>query len=665
PGGGAIDPALSAALGQDVTSIAVPASGTTLADFAAMAGALFPTDEGRARSLAPATDTWSFDGTYALPLSDQIGASINAKYSITNTAALLGLSSGTVTVPAGGASPFAAPVLLTRAYGVLGNDSHAETAHIGASTDGRFGRWRWTVTGNFDQAESRTTTDRGVDYAVLQAAINAGTNPFVANPAAIITLLQPDTTAQKTRTGDANATLNGPLFMLPAGRVRTTMQLGFERIDLDAQSDRAGIITLTDLGRSSWTGSANIDVPLTDRDSHVLSAIGTLSANGRFAYRDVSDFGGLKSWTVGGTWSPVERVDVIASWIGEENAPTVAQLGAAAIATPLVTLYDFTRGQTVLATVLTGGNSALLAERRRDFKLSANWRPLADTDWLLTATYARTRSQNTTADFPTLTPEIEAAFPGRVVRDVDGHIVSVDQRAVNFAATDGRQIRYGISYARSFGTPARGPMAGLMGGARPGGPPPGGGAGGGGAMGGGGGGGRGPGMFGPPGGGGGRWSVAAYHTIILQDDVLIRAGVPVLDRLNGSATGSSGGTSRHQVEFDGGWTNKGIGLRANGTWSSSTTVVGGPVAGGGTASDLYFSPLLTVNLRLFVDLNQRRALVRSFGFFRNSRVRLSIDNLLADVRDVHDSTGATPLRYQPAYIDPYGRVFEISFRKQF
>lgn len=172
-------------------------------------------------------------------------------------------------------------------------------------------------------------------------------------------------------------------------------------------------------------------------------------------------------------------------------------------------------------------------------------------------------------------------------------------------------------------------------------------------------------MFGGPGGNGGRWSLAAYHTVRFEDEILIRTGVPVLDLLDGSAASSTGGSPRHQVEFDGGWFYKGFGVRGNGTWQQGTTVVGGPVAGGGTASDLRFSPLFTVNLRAFVNLDQQESLVAAVPFLRGSRIRVSVDNLFNDRLNVRDGTGAVPLRYQPGLIDPLGRTIEISFRKQF
>ncbi len=589
--------------------------------------------EGFQRTLLPGSDAIDLDATFAQPLSTGVGGSVNLRYNRAESRGLLGPS-------------LADPDMALR------SSADTDTFHAGASSDGRFGRWRWTLTGNYDRVVGTVANER---------------NDPLGGPAPLI-----DRTRSVSTTADADAVLNGSLFALPAGPVRTTFQAGWRDIGLDAVSRRGALSTATDLNRTALTGSANIDVPITSRRDDVLAFLGDLSVNGRYALRDVSDFRLLKSWTAGLNWSPTERVDLVASIIRDQTAPTVTQLGAPQLVTPLRTVFDFTRGETVLADVISGGNPALQAETRRDVRFSANWRPIEDTDFLLTASYARVRSANTTAEFPLLTPEIEAAFPGRVVRGSDGRIVSVDQRPVNFEATRGEQLRYGVSYAKTFGVPQGRPggMPGMGGGGRPpgagAGGPPGAGGGGGRPPGAGGGGGpRGPGgMFGGP-GGGGRWSIAAYHTVIFEDEVLIRTGVPVLDLLGGSATGSSGGTARHSVEFDGGWFYKGLGFRANGSWRDGSRVIGGPVAGGGTASDLNFSPQMVINLRAFIDINQQARFIERHPFFRNTRLRIAVDNVFDDRQSVRDAGGIVPLRYQPGFIDPLGRSFEIDFRKQF
>ena len=674
-GGGEISPALSAIAGQTLTLADVPTgagAGTPLAQFASGTPGSPVVDDGRYRTLVRGAETWSVNSTFAMPVSATTNASINGRYSITDSTGMLGLASATLTIPtANTANPFGRDVLFTRAYeaaGALDSSSRSETGHVGISSDGRIGPWRWTVTSNYDHGIARDTSERGIDTTTLQAAIAAGANPYTLGATPQLLTINRDQTRTITDTADVDALLSGRLFDLPAGPVRTTVQAGWKYIKLDGQSLRSGVITLTDLSRTALSASNTIDIPIASRSDDILAVLGDLSLNGRYSLRDVSDFSTLKSWTAGATWSPVERLSINFGWTSDANAPTVSQLGAPALATALVSVYDFTRGETVLATTISGGNPGLLAEQRHDFNIGLNWRPIPDTDFNLTASFSDAHSNNTTASFPLLTPEIEAAFPGRVVRDSGGQIISVDRRPVNFAGTDQQQIRYGFNFSKSFAQPP----AGRGGPGMPGGGGP--------RMGGGPGGGSGPGGrpggagtqvrmggmgFGPPGGMGGRWSLSLFHTVKLQDEIIIRDGLARLDLLNGSATSSSGGSSRHAVEMDGGVFYRGMGIRMNGTWSSGSHVVGGPVAGGGTASDLSFSPLLTANLRMFVDLNQRTGLVRAVPFFANSRMRISVENLFDTTRTVRDGSGTVPLSYQPAYLDPIGRVIELSFRKQF
>ncbi|MEP3464625.1 MAG: ABC transporter ATP-binding protein, partial [Parasphingorhabdus sp.] len=159
---------------------------------------------------------------------------------------------------------------------------------------------------------------------------------------------------------------------------------------------------------------------------------------------------------------------------------------------------------------------------------------------------------------------------------------------------------------------------------------------------------------------GGRWQLSAYHTIGLQDRILIRPGVQELDLLNGSATGSTGGSPRHEFELSGGWFNNGIGFRLQGEHQSATRVIGGL-----TGSDLQFSDLTTLNLRIFVNLDDRGNLTERFKFLKGSRIALRFDNIFNDIQDVRDNSGLVPLRYQSGFLDPVGRYIEIDFRKRF
>jgi outer membrane receptor protein involved in Fe transport len=150
--------------------------------------------------------------------------------------------------------------------------------------------------------------------------------------------------------------------------------------------------------------------------------------------------------------------------------------------------------------------------------------------------------------------------------------------------------------------------------------------------------------------------------VILQDELLIRPGVPVLDLLNGAAAGNTGGQPQNEVEAQLGFTQKGMGVRLSADWKSATTVRGGL---GSTTGDLNFSDITKVNLRLFADLGAQRNLVQKHPWLRGSRITLSANNLFDQRVEVRDANGLIPASYQPAYLDPAGRTVKLSFRKLF
>ena len=141
----------------------------------------------------------------------------------------------------------------------------------------------------------------------------------------------------------------------------------------------------------------------------------------------------------------------------------------------------------------------------------------------------------------------------------------------------------------------------------------------------------------------------------------MRPGGPVFDPLDGYPSGSGGGLARHKIEAQAGVTWKGLGARASAAWQSGTFISGD----GSPAGPLTFSPLGTVDLRLFADFAQMRRLVLHHPWLSGTRVTLSVSNLLDAHERVRDAFGNTPISYQPAYIDPVGRVVKLSIRKLF
>jgi len=539
----------------------------------------------------------------------------------------------------------------------LARNTSSDTAHGGFVFDGNVSSWNWSVTGNADAAHNITNTDKDADVRDLA-----------------------DTT---TLSGDVDAVANGKLFQLPAGDASTTLHVGAATIHQDSDRRRDRVEASNSLGRTSGNASVNVDLPVSRRNSD-FAALGTLTLNANAKIEQLSDFGSLTTIGGGANWSPVRRLNLITSWTREEGAPTVQQLGDPILDTPDTRIFDFTTGETVLVTAITGGNPNLDSDRRNVFKLGANWQPFQNTDLRLRADYVHTKIEDPISSFPGPSAELEAAFPDRFVRDDDGNLVAVDLRPVNFESSRRDTLRLGFDFSKPLKSapPSQAAIAAFRarraatqgagqqtpspeGGPPPdagtspaGGPPAGGSERGaqGGSFGGGGAGG-----FGRFGGGnrnGGRLTFSLTDTITLVDKVTIRDGLK-LDYLDGDALGQGGGRPRHQVEGRAGYFNNGLGAFLSANWQSGTQVESAD------GDDLRFSPLATFDLRLFANLGQRFDLVAKHPWLRGSSVRFEVSNIFDTKQRVRDAHGEVPFNFQPDLLDPQGRTISITIRKLF
>ena len=698
-----------------------------LSDFAATARIPNTSDVRRYRTLSPQTQQVSANLVLSRGILGGISATVNATLEATSSSAQQGLPGVSLLIPAGDPfSPFGLPVRLDRyvtGLGPLDQDAQTWTGHLGTSLNRDLKGWRLSLTGAYDHVDAQTDSDSGVDPAPLQALItarSAGFNPFAPLPGDLLGMLAQNRAHSQSDTANIQFLASGPILTVPAGNVRASLKLGETGSWLASSSQRLGIDQSVDLSRTATNLQANFDLPLASKRNNVLPALGELSVNFNVAADQVSDFGTLTTLGYGLNWTPVTGVTFIVSHTHDQAAPTEQQLGDPVQRTAGTRIFDFATGKTVDVVRIDGGERGLIADDRDVLKVGVTYKPFTDHDLTLTANYVESRIDNAIASLPAATAEIEAAFPERFVRDAGGNLTEVDYRPVNFALEQRKELRWGLNFSRPIGPQqtfrgrfgAGGPDARRPDGSRPdrsgpdgqrqdggradgqggvrppggagpdadGGPPPGPGTGGpdggpprafGGEGGGGrdGGGGRGGGGRGFGGGGGaqnGRLQFAIYHTVFFQDDILIRPGVPTLDLLNGSAMGGNGGQPRHEVEAQFGFTEKGLGARLSADWKSGTSVHGGVGGGpGAAAGDLTFSDIARINLRLFADLGAQRNLVQQHRWLRGSRVTLSITNLFDQRIQVKDANGVTPLSYQPAYLDPAGRVVKLSIRKLF
>ncbi|WP_041559035.1 TonB-dependent receptor plug domain-containing protein [Novosphingobium sp. PP1Y] len=402
-------------------------------------------DPARYRSLADAASTLELNGTMTQGIGEGGLAgsiTVNGAYTHEQTTSLSGLD--TVTLSYGGDNEIRTlpDPLTTR--------SVVDTFEGGLGYNTMIGDWTFSTTADGSYTDTNTRTDRRRDTDALVAAAASGAlaigGALPAVPGAGVDVARNRALALATLT-----TLSGRPFRMPAGDASLTIKGGFDFNRTTSEDSRTDIGAFT-LRRSDVSGGVNLAVPLTSRGEDFLGAVGDFTLNVGGGIDHLSDFGSLKNWNLGLTWNPTDTLSFQASYLVEDAAPSLSQLGAPTILTYNVSVYDFTNSTTSLVTVTSGGNPDLVKEKQRDIKLSATWKlPFLDRSNLLVE-YFRNRSSDVTKSFPLLTPAIEAAFPGRVTRDAFGNLIAIDRRAVTYDEVSTSSMRWGFNISGKLGS---------------------------------------------------------------------------------------------------------------------------------------------------------------------------------------------------------------------
>lgn len=796
-------------------------------------------DPAEFRTLVPASDELSLNGTVAVPIGEggKDGAlSLNGTLSRNSSRALAGLDSVVLTDPLG------ATQVRTLAD-PLERRTRSVTAQIGSSYSGNIGDWQLSLTGDGAHTEGFTRIDRRADTATLQALALAGA---FAIDGSVPTLGNPGVDFANTKTNrlDTDATLIGRPLLLPGGDLLLTLKSGFTYNDIRSDDTRSGLGEVF-LDRTRFSGGVTLGVPITSVDEGFGDFLGDITLDLGASINELSDFGSLYAWSSSLNWRPIEDIGFTATYQYRQEAPSLTQLGSPRTESFNVPVFDLSRSETTLATVIGGGNSNLQRETQRDWKFAFNYNLPFVENGRFQVEYFTNNSNDVTSGFPTLTPEIEAAFPGRITRDDVGRLTSVDYRPVTFEERNSESLRFSLNLSGPFGKAF--PEGEANSGQGGGGPPAGAGGGqarrsgggGGGAQGGGmfspermrelreqlcsddpekflanlktaaegenppfppqmlerlknadgeldpqrvefvrrqfcstgegaadgtpggpggpdrerfaairqeicglepadfltrlraevaraangetaegetplipsfildqikdengeidpekaeqlrqricaagpggegeqraeggrggeqrsrgGGGRRGGGGFGGGGDGRGRFFANADYTYRIADEVLIAPGGPLLDLLDGDSL-SGGGSPRHEFRVFGGVFYRGFGTFLSANYAGATRVDGSGLPG---SSDLFYGDLFTLNARFFLDFEQRESIVDAVPFLKQSRVSFSVSNIFDARRTIVDQNGDVPSAFLPDLIDPFGRSFEISFRKAF
>lgn len=403
------------------------------------------------RTAIPSDRQLTITGTYARPLASWLNSSINAELTTDQTRALTGPSVSNPTIPT--------------AFPITGleRSGSGQTVRFGNTINADGKAWRGTLTSTYTHDESRTITARGYDLADYQAGIVNGTvDPTLPVAFGFAPMRPSDLARSRTDLAATDLTVNGNLYRLPAGEISLTAHVGGSYNGFESESTRSSVYSAASLDRSIGLGGLSVDVPLV---KSLSPFIGKLSVNGNVEVQSLSDFGTVKGYGFGLNWRPRSGVALIASFKGQESAPTVQQLGNPTILTTNVQVFDYQTGRTVNVTQTSGGNRGLRSADQNDMRLGLTLKPFnTKPDLTLSVDYNRRVATDGVGSLPGTTNASEAAFGSRFSDEPNlgqrfernratGELVSIDTRSINIARRESSSIRWGLNFTKTLKMP--------------------------------------------------------------------------------------------------------------------------------------------------------------------------------------------------------------------
>ncbi|MCX7285358.1 MAG: hypothetical protein NTX28_15185 [Novosphingobium sp.] len=643
--GSEIDPVLSALVGRTISEADVPSGKDrpSLADFVTTAGLSTPDDLGEFRTLRPRTRRAVLNATFARRISQRTNLQFYVRGDYSASRSLNGMTSAFLSLPATNpVSPFSGTVTVGRYLGEpLEQAARGGNFDIGGTLTRRAGAWQLSLNAKWVHGETTTRTDRGLDLAGLQTAIDSGAfNPFAALPADLARM----TTDPGKRRRDQNLlqlNVSGPLFALPAGAVTANLSASGTRERSLTRSSLRGLVTDRHLARDEGNVRGGLVIPILADSDDARLPLGNLSVTLSASARSISNVGTFRGYGYGIDWQPFEALRLEAGFDRVQAPPSQQMLTDPVVVRENVRIFDFVRNETAEVRFLTGGNPGLPTEQRDSWTLGARLRTSRALE--LTAEWSREQIHDAQGSLPPPNAEVQSAFSDRYRRDGSGRLFEVDGRAVSFARVQRDEFRWGFTLRKQIGggggaaAPAaanadddtdEAPSVASRNALR-------------------------------KGVGGVRIMASAQHAWTLKAARQARAGLPQVDLLAGGAAGYGGGLPRHRVEFRTGAAAGGFGLQLTGSWTGSSQIRAGSTPQPG---DLRFSAVTSLDLRAFADLGR---VFPHAPVLKGTRLTVGADNLLNQQVVVRDRSGATPLSYQRYLIDPLGRTINIGLRKKF
>jgi hypothetical protein len=574
----------------------------------------FGEGDARYRSIVP--------GTQALGLTVDHAGALGRFQSIVQFAAdynegrrLLGLSLADVSAPALAPSNDGRAILRGRS-----SNGGASTA---INVSGAAGAWLLNSTAQLAFSESRSRIDRGFgtlapDGSGAAAAIGFGHND------------------SRTRTRNASAQIiaSRPVAQLPGGAAQLNLQLGVAANSAITHTTDAPVFRSA---RRNASGRMALTVPVNSAIGGLLPEIGVFSINlsggGTLANGEVPQ----TQFDYGFGWSPAHGINLNVSRGISSTPPLSDLLAAPLVETPNVRVYDFVTGERAEVVSVTGGNADLLVARTSTLDLRLALYPSFAKGLTLQTLFRRMVVRDAVGTFPALTSAVEEAFPARIFRDGEGHLLRVDTRPINIARSASETLSTNLAWQIGLGDgklPASDEDSDKASAALPG-----------------------------QAFTGGRrtLSLGLNHIWTLRQDQLLRAGLPPLDRLAGEGGASP---ARHRVSAKAVVNLGGIGVDADLGWASPT-VARNPGREGRPETKLDFSSKTQLDVRLFASPARLAGDAAGKAWAKGLRLSLDIDNLFDQRVSVLDQDGEVPAGFTRDEIDPFGRTIKFSVRKLF
>jgi len=283
--------------------------------------------------------------------------------------------------------------------------------HLGLTAAKQVGRWRLSLTTEFDRTASKTR----------QVGIDTGAAWDKANTSSLSVAF-------------VGA---GPLGDLLDGGATGSLALNArrDRFDTGSSADVAGPEANDD---RQWSGRLGLTLPLRQGGA---SKSGALTQTLSLTLAGAAGSQMVWSGTSDTSWSPVPGLQADLSLAMERHRTPRNVREGAIIIRPATTVFDHRRDELAVVTLVNGGNP-LLGDAVRTRRMAARlfWRPSSKLPVNAGAQITDFRENNGRIAISSSSPLLEQAYPERFLRGVDGGLLMLDTRPVAVRYSHYREI---------------------------------------------------------------------------------------------------------------------------------------------------------------------------------------------------------------------------------